>query len=148
MIPGPGYEERLHSTQNRLDWALFQQPANVSELAEDLRRDGIAVVIPPRKNEEPHNFIYVDHDRKISAEAYRLGPDYTAEAVLRTLAEGHSRASDLSLQRTLSFAMDVQVLRSNGFNPNVPQPLSSVFSASPEPPEHQLDQSLGQRHRR
>src|SRR6185312_5443312 len=109
--PGPGYEERLHSTQNRLDWALFQQATDVGELVEDLRRDGIAVVFPPRKNEEPHNFIYVDHDRKIAVEGHRLGPDYTAEAVLSTLAEGYSGASDLSLQSTLSFAMDVQGLR-------------------------------------
>ena len=127
---------------------MFQQATDVGELVEDLRRDGIAVVFPPRKNEEPHNFIYVDHDRKIAVEGHRLGPDYTAEAVLSTLAEGYSGASDLSLQSTLSFAMDVQGLRSNGFNPNVPQPLSSVFSALPEPYENQLDQHLGQRYRR
>lgn len=104
--PVPSYEQRLRSIRNGIDWILFQQPANVRELADDLWKNGVEVVIPARKNGDPYNFIYVDHGNKIAVEGHKLGPGYTAEGVQRTLSETHSRASDRRLQRTLSFVMD------------------------------------------
>jgi len=146
--PGAKHEEYLLSVRQRIDLELFYQPANIREFVEDLRPESIEIVMSARKNGDPPAFIYVDHWNHIAVEAHRLGPAYTAESVLRTLSENHSRASDLRLQRTLSFAMDERGLKASGFNPRVPQTLFSVFSALPEPREHQLDQHLGQRLRR
>jgi hypothetical protein len=83
--------DNLISIHQRIDWALYQQPDTIRKLVTGLWSDSIEVIIPPRKDGNPQDHIYVDHETKTAITGQALGKAYSSEAIHRTLSQdrGH-----------------------------------------------------------
>jgi len=140
--PAPGHLDNLSSIRERIDWALDQRPATLRALVSTLQGDGIEIIVPPRNGRNPHDHIFVDQRTRTAVTGTTLGPDYTTEALAKTINRG-LRTTHANQQVTPS----VEGAR---FNANVPQVLSAIQTkpGSQGPDDFGLDQNLGFRRKR
>lgn len=130
------------SIKSRIDWTLNQEHPTLPSLVSHLQRDGIEIVRPPANGRNPHDQIFVDHQRRIAVTGKYLGPGYTTSAFDGDIASRQRPAKHGHQQKTNPH-LDTR------FSANVPQVLSAVLHTQPAGPDHfGQDQHLGHRHKR
>jgi len=124
----------LPSIRQRVDHTLQQNPQSLRVFVDDLRKEGIELVIWQNEQGKVYGLTYVDHRTKTVINGRDLGKEYSATSILNTLNPAlPANLSQTSTQaQTPAIALDpVQLPKIPGFNLKVPQVLSNLMKNDP-----------------
>lgn len=96
-----GHRERLSTA---VEWALAGRAPNWKELAEDLEKQGISIVIDKTKDETQRLF-FIDHKNKCAFEAKSLGPDYRIENLRSRCAPQEQVTEEIELKNNIKMTI-------------------------------------------
>jgi hypothetical protein len=106
----------LVEMRQRINWVFWQQPQSLAELAIELHKEGIEVLIRHNRDGAVYDLTYIDHQLKAVAADVDLGNAYRATSILKDMA-GQALTPDPLAQSLL--------------NLKVPQILSQLVASDP-----------------
>jgi Relaxase/Mobilisation nuclease domain len=132
-------QKHLGSIGDRIDVALAQKPAWLGEFTDRLKAAQIEIVIRQNEQGRVYGLTYVDKQTKTVINGSDLGKQYSANNILRQFDQSTQQAQQPPKQQqsrtspegqkqiTLPPREDPFLPRAPGFNPKVPQLLSTLM---------------------
>jgi hypothetical protein len=141
QTPAP-HPDELQSLRHRIDWARLQNPDSLRDQTEDLRLNGVDLVLRLSNPQAMPILTYVDHVHRNAIRADELGPDYSTVKMLKEqILSGHQQR-EISRGKKTDISPDLSLDAAHSGS-NL-QFLFQLFRNQPNGPGDDLGQDLHQ----